>query len=62
MWLILALVTLWAAIALYVDVRVAAWRFPVTSIYVLGIIMVLLAAEPRLGSALCFAGFCIVLT
>jgi Domain of unknown function (DUF4105) len=63
MWFILALVTLWAATALYVDFRVAAWRFPVALIYVLGIIVILLIAKPYLeAAALCFAGFCIVLT
>jgi hypothetical protein len=62
MWFILGLLTLWAATALYVDLRVAAWRFPVTLVYVLGIIVILLTAKPRLGVAFCFAGFCIVLT
>jgi hypothetical protein len=62
MWFILGLLTLWAATALYVDLRVAAWRFPVTLVYVLGIIVILLTAKPRLGVAFCFAGFCIVMT
>lgn len=62
MWFILALLTLWAATALYVDLRVPAWRLPVTLSYVLGIILILLTAKSRLGAAFCFAGFCIVLT
>jgi Domain of unknown function (DUF4105) len=62
MWFILALLTLWAAAALYVDLRVAAWRFPVTLIYVLGVIVILFTVKSRLGAAaFCFAGFCIVL-
>jgi hypothetical protein len=62
MWFILALLTLWAAAALYVDFRVAALRIPVTLIYVLGIIAILLKIKQRRwATALCFAGFCIVL-
>jgi Domain of unknown function (DUF4105) len=62
MWIILALITLWAVTALYVDFRVAALRIPVALIYVLGIIAVLLKVKRRgWAAALCFAGFCIVL-
>ena len=61
-WFILALLTLWAGAALYVDFRVAALRIPVTLIYVLGIIAILFKVKPRLwAAALCVAGFCIVL-
>lgn len=63
MWFILALLTLWAAAALYIDFRVAALRVPATLTYVLGMIVILLTVKSRLGAAaFCFAGFCIVLT
>jgi hypothetical protein len=62
MWLTLALLTLWAVAALYVDFRAPALRLPVTLIYVLAIIAILLKVKRRLwAAALCFAGFCIVL-
>src|SRR5271167_4348288 len=63
MWLVLALLTLWAIAALYVDFRTAALRIPVTVIYVLAIIAILIKVKRRLwAAALCLAGFCIVLT
>ena len=61
-WLILALLTLWALAALYVDVRIAALRIPLTLIYALGIFTVLFKLKrSRWAAALCLAGFCIVL-
>lgn len=58
MWFILALVTLWAVAALYVDFRIAALRIPVTLIYVLGIIAILFKFKrSRWAAVLCFAGF-----
>lgn len=63
MWSILALLTVWAVLALYVDIRIDAWRVPLVSFYTLGIIAALLKVRPRLwAAALCFAGFCMVLT
>jgi hypothetical protein len=63
MWLVLALLTLWAVAALYVDFRIAALRIPLTVIYVLAIIAVLVKVKRWLwAAALCFAGFCVVLT
>ncbi len=63
MWLVLALLTLWAVAALYVDFRVPALRIPVTVIYGLVILAILIRVRPQLlAAALCFAGFCIVLT
>jgi hypothetical protein len=61
-WFFLALLTLWAVAALYVDLRVAALRIPVTLIYVFGIIALLvkLKGSPW-AAALCFIGFCTVL-
>ena len=63
MWIIVALLTLWAVAALYVDFRIQALRIPLTLIYVLAIIVILFKVKRRLwAAALCFAGFCIVLT
>ena len=63
MWLVLALLTLWAVAALYVDFRIAALRIPLTVIYVLAIIAILVKVKRRLwAAALCLAGFCVVLT
>jgi hypothetical protein len=60
--LILALLTLWAAAALYVDCRIAALRIPVTVIYVVGIVIALFKLKgSRWAAGLCFVGFCIVL-
>jgi hypothetical protein len=61
-WFILALLTLWAVAALYVDFRIAALRIPITLIYVLGIVAILFKFK-RSGWAavLFFAGFCCVL-
>jgi len=61
-WFILALLTLWAVAALYVDFRIAALRIPVTLIYILGIIAALFKFKrSRWAAVLCFAGFCWVL-
>src|SRR5271166_6638350 len=63
MWFVLALMTLWAIAALYIDFRIAALRIPLTVIYVLAILAILVKVKRRLWAAvLCFAGFCIVLT
>ncbi len=62
MWFILALLTLWAVAALYVDFRIAALRIPVTLIYVLGMIAILFKLKgSRWAAALCLVGFCCVL-
>jgi hypothetical protein len=62
MWFILALLTLWAVAALYVDFRIATLRIPVILIYVLGIIAILFKFKrSRWAAVLCFAGFCWVL-
>jgi Domain of unknown function (DUF4105) len=62
LWFVLALMTLWVVAALYVDVRVAALRIPVTVIYVVAIIAILVKVKrPLCAAALCFAGFCVVL-
>ena len=62
MWFVLALMTLWAVAALYVDIRVAALRIPVTVIYSIVITAILVKVKPwPWAAALCFAGFVIVL-
>src|SRR5271170_4678469 len=61
-WFVLALLTLWAVAALYIDFRIAVLRIPVTLIYVLGIVAILikLRLSPS-DAALCFVAFCCVL-
>ncbi len=62
MWFILALLTLWAITALYVDVRIASLRIPITLAYVITVVAILLKVKPRvLAAVCCFAGFGIVL-
>jgi Domain of unknown function (DUF4105) len=62
LWVFLALLTLWAMTALYVDIRIAALRVPMTLIYVLGIIAILFKFKgSRWAAALCLASFCCVL-
>lgn len=61
-WLILAVLTLWAVSALYVDFRIAALRFPFALLYVVGIIAILFKFKrSRWAALLCLAGFCCVL-
>ncbi len=62
-WFILAVLTLWAIAALYVDIRIDGWRVPMASIYTLGVIAVLVKVRPWLwAGVLCLAGFCMVVT
>jgi len=62
LWFVVALLTIWAVAAIYVDFRVAALRVPLTVIYVVGVLAVLVAVKPRIwGALLLLAGFCIVL-
>jgi len=61
-WSILALLNLWALAALYVDFRISVLRIPVTLLYLLGIVVILLKFKrSRWTAALCLAGFCCVL-
>jgi hypothetical protein len=63
LWFILALLSLWAVAALYVDIRMPALRIPMTVVYILAVIAILLTVKQRFWAAfLCFAGFAIVLT
>ncbi len=62
LWFILTLLSVWAVMALYFDIRITSLRVPVAAIYVLGIVTILLRVKPRLRAAvLCFASFCVVL-
>jgi hypothetical protein len=62
MWFALALLTLWAAAALYVDFRVPPWRVPITALYIFAMVAIVLKVKrPFWAAALCFAGFCVVL-
>ncbi len=62
MWFVLALLTLWAVAALYVDLRIPALRIPLTLIYILGIIAILLKLKRSpWAAAVCLVGFCSVL-
>ena len=61
-WSLLAVLTLWAAAALYIDLRNPALRIPVTVIYVLGIFAaIFMFRRSRWAPVICLAGFCGVL-
>ena len=61
-WLVLTVLTLWALAALYVDFRVPALRIPLTVLYLLVVIAIVVKVKPRLlAGALCFICFCVVL-
>jgi len=62
MWVALALITLWAMAALFVDCRIVALRIPVTVIYILGIITIFLKLRRTRWAAVAYmSGFCVVL-
>ncbi len=62
MWFLLALLTLWAVAALYVDFRIAPLRIPVALIYVIGITAVLFKLRRSIWApVLCLVGFGCVL-
>jgi len=61
-WVVLALLTLWAGAALFVDCRITALRIPVTLIYVLGVITIFVRRRRfRWAAVVYLAGFCGVL-
>ena len=63
LWVVIALLTLWAVAALYIDFRVPALRIPVTVLYVLVVLAILVLVKRRLLAAvLCVAAFCVVVT
>ena len=61
LWLALVLMTVWAAAALYVDVRTPSLRLPLTAFYVAGAIAALVLTSWRRAVAAWAAGFVIVL-
>lgn len=61
-WLVIAVLSLWAVAALYIDVRLRALSVPLTILYAVGITAIVARYKLRLRSAfLCFACFCGVL-
>jgi Domain of unknown function (DUF4105) len=61
-WVALALLTLWAVAALYVDLRIPALRIPVTLIYVLAVITIFVKRKRlRWAGVAYFVGFISVL-
>jgi hypothetical protein len=61
-WVVLALLTLWAAAALFVDCRIPALRIPVTLIYVLGVMAIFVKLRRfRWAAVVYLVGFCSVL-
>jgi small-conductance mechanosensitive channel len=59
-WLLLALLTLWAVAALYIDVRIPALRIPVTLVYVIGMSTILFKLKGSgWAPAWCLVGFCV---
>jgi hypothetical protein len=61
-WFVLALLSLWAAAAVYIDVRWSALRLPLTILY--AVILVVILAKFKLSiraALLCFGCFCLVL-
>ena len=62
LWFTLAILTLWALAALYVDVRSAALRIPLTLLYGIVIFTILFKLKQSVwAAALCLLGFFIVL-
>jgi len=61
-WVVLALLTLWAAAALFVDCRITALRIPLSLIYVLGVITIFVKLRRfRWAAVVYLLGFCGVL-
>jgi Domain of unknown function (DUF4105) len=62
-WVVLALLSLWAMAALYIDVRRPAWKLPLTILYVLVLVAIIAKYKLRARSVLlCLVCFCLVLT
>jgi len=61
-WIVLALLVLWATAALYIDFRIASLRVPLTVIYILAIIAILIKFKmSRWSVILCLVSFVCVL-
>ena len=61
LWLALSVMTIWAAAALYVDVRIPALRVPLAAVYAIGALAVLVLVRWKQAAVLLAAGFAIVL-
>ena len=58
MWIVLALLILWATAAIYIDFRIAALRIPLTLIYLFGIIAIFIKFRwSRWAAILCLLSF-----
>jgi len=62
LWLALALLTVWAAAALYIDIRISILRIPVTLLFVVVIAAILWKAPRRWKPVFVLAAFCLVVT
>jgi hypothetical protein len=61
-WLILALLSLWAMAALFIDVRFSALRLPLTILYAVILVAIFVKYKLHVRSMLlCFGCFCLVL-
>jgi len=61
-WVVLALLTMWAVAAIFVDCRISALRIPATLVYVLGVIVILVKLRRSRWVAVAYLlGFCSVL-
>jgi Domain of unknown function (DUF4105) len=61
-WLVVAVLSLWAMAALYIDVRLSLLRIPLTILYAVVLVVILARYKLHLRSALlCFGCFCLVL-
>lgn len=62
LWLVIALLTVWALAALYVDVRISWLRLPAVLLYVIAVVVIFWKAKLQRYRALgCLAAFCVVL-
>ena len=61
LWLILALLTFWATVALYIDVRHHALRIPLTILYVIIVVFIVWKAHGAAKPALVLIAFLVVL-
>ena len=61
-WIVLALLSLWAMAALYIDVRLPALRLPLAILYAIVLVAIVARYKLRARSVLlCLACFCLVL-
>ena len=61
-WFVVAVLSLWAMAALYIDVRLSLLRVPLTCLYAVVLVVILARYKLHLRSALlCFGCFCLVL-